>query len=212
MCGCFVRRSRRSRATTEHNETEMLVPTMHAAIDAVGDPEGRPRLRVLGQPRLPPGRAVRVRLRPRRGRLRGRRCARATSRWTRRGRCTKRGSRIQTGEFDERARVRLRQVVARRPARDHDAADRPVLRACRCGRRWSTWPRCRRVPTSTRAASDEDDFAEVAARAQRNGKANPYAVRSGDLDAPSRCSPSRSRTTRCATPTSRRSPTAPRRW
>jgi acetyl-CoA acetyltransferase len=30
---------------------------------------------------------------------------------------------------------------------------------------------------------DESDLAEVAARAQRNGKSNPYAVRSGDADA-----------------------------
>jgi acetyl-CoA acetyltransferase len=30
---------------------------------------------------------------------------------------------------------------------------------------------------------EEDDLAEVAARAQRNGKANPYAIRSGDVDA-----------------------------
>ena len=52
---------------------------------------------------------------------------------------------IQTGEVDSALDLRLRQVVARRPARDHDAADRPVLRRCRCGRRWSTWPRCRRA-------------------------------------------------------------------
>jgi acetyl-CoA acetyltransferase len=33
------------------------------------------------------------------------------------------------------------------------------------------------------SGKDEDDLAEVAARAQRNGKANPNAIRSGDLDA-----------------------------
>src|SRR5689334_18937747 len=32
------------------------------------------------------------------------------------------------------------------------------------------------------SGKDEDDLAEVAARAQRNGKSNPYAVRSGDVD------------------------------
>ena len=65
--------------------------------------------------------------------------------------------------------------------------------------------------TSTRAAATEEDLAEVAARAQRNGRANPNAVRAGDVDAPTTCWRSRSRTTRCATPTSRRSPTAPPR-
>ena len=39
--------------------------------------------------------------------------------------------------------------------------------------------------------------------------ANPNAVRTGDVDAPTTCSRSRSRTIRCATPTSPRSPTAP---
>ena len=36
---------------------------------------------------------------------------------------------IQTGEVDSALDLRLRQVVARRPARDHGVAARPVLRA-----------------------------------------------------------------------------------
>ena len=81
----------------------------------------------------------------------------------------------------QRARVRLRQVVARRPARDHDAADRPVLRRCRCGRRWSTWPRCRRARTSRRAVATSATSPRSRRVSQRNAQANPHAVRKGDV-------------------------------
>ena len=102
---------------------------------------------------------------------------------------------IQTGEVDSALDLRLRQVVARRPARDHDAADRPVLRRCRCGRRWSTWPRCRRARYLDASGATEQDLAEVAARAsaQRAGRTRTRS-RAGDVDADDAARRSRSRT------------------
>ena len=91
---------------------------------------------------------------------------------------------IQTGEVDSALDLRLRQVVARRPARDHDAADRPVLRRAavavdgRPGRAAGA-----RVPRGERPRPSSD-LAEVAAAcaAQRRSR-NPHAVRKGDVSA-----------------------------
>ena len=138
-----------------HNETEMIVPDAARGDRGVGHPEEGDRVRLLGQPRLPAGRTVRVRV----GARRGRRVAADPGEPRRDGRgvgALRSVGRDPDRRGRQRARLRLRQVVARRPARDHDAADRPVLRRCRCGRRWSTWPRCRRARTSTRAAATEE--------------------------------------------------------
>ena len=69
---------------------------------------------------------------------------------------------IQTGEVDSALDLRLRQVVAQRPARGHDAADRPVLRRAAVAvdgrpgraagrRRTSTTSRSRPSATSPRS-------------------------------------------------------------
>ena len=111
-----------------HNEIEMIVPVLHAAVansgilrkDQIGFVcsgsldylQGGPFAFVVG-----PRRGRRVAADAREPRRDGRRVGalRGVGRNPdRRGR--------------QRARVRLRQVLARRPARDHDAADRPVLR------------------------------------------------------------------------------------
>ena len=179
------RRSRTSAVAkdAEHNEVEMLVPG-HARRRSreSGIPTARTSASLLGQPRLPAGRAVRVRD----GARRGRRVA-ADPREPRRdgrGVGALRGvGRDPDRRGRQRARLRLRQVVAGRPARGHDAADRPVLRRAAvavdgrprraAGARVPRGERPRRSATSPRSRP----------ASQRNAPVNPHAVRKGDTTA-----------------------------
>ena len=141
---------------------------------------------------------------------RGRRCVRATSRWTRPGRCTKRGLRSRP------ARSTARSSTASARSSPGDLHEIMTLQTdpYYVAPLWPSMVDMAALQATAyldAAGRDETDLAEVAARSQRNAQTNPHAVRHGRRRPSTRCSPDRSRTIRCATPTSRRSPTVRRR-
>ena len=134
-----------------HNETEMIVPVLHEAVEQSGIPskeigfvcsgsldylQGGPFAFVAGLDAVgawPPIRESHVEM---------------DAAWA----LYEAWVAIQTGEVDSALDLRLRQVVARRPARDHGACSSTRTTCCRSGRRWSTWPRSRRARSSMRTA------------------------------------------------------------
>ena len=148
----------------------------------VRDPEARDRLRVLGQPRLPPGRPVRVRRRSRRGR----RVAAGAGEPRRDGRGV--GAVRGVGrDPDRRGRQRARSTASasRRRAictRSWRCSSTPTT-TCRCGPRWSTWPRSRRARSSTRTTRPSTSSPRSRPARSATRQENPNALRKGDVSA-----------------------------
>ena len=152
------------------NEVEMLMPVVHEARRALGHRAGRRS--------ASPARAAATTCRASRSRSSARSTRSARGRRSRESHVEMDGAwalyeawvKIQTGEVDIGAGLRLRQVVAGRPARGADAAARSRTTWRRSGPTRSRSPRCRRAPTSRRAGTTR-------ARPRRGRGAQPRATR-----------------------------------
>ena len=96
----------------------------------------------------------------------GRRCTRATSRWTAPGRCYEAWMRLQVGDIDVALVIGSGKSSPGTPRRGVLAADRPLHRWRRSGSTRCRWPASRPGRSSTPGMATEADFAEVVSRSR----------------------------------------------